>query len=195
MAHLADQFPDVTTAERVLTFDASTAHTTNGAAPAASEPRAGLFAQRPETVTWVSGGARLQQTGFLGRDFLIRDEPTPLAWRLTGEEGEFLGYPCQKAVATRDSTAIEAWFTPQIAAPVGPETYGGLPGLILVLTDGPRSFVAQEVTLGPLPDGALEAPDRGRAVTREEYDRIVREKVDELGAQPGAGGVRVIRMN
>ena len=195
MAHLADQFPSVVTTERVLRFRGSTALTTDAPTPASPEPQRGVVVRRPETVTHVADGARLQQIEFLGRTFLVRDEAPRLAWRLTGEEGEFLGYPCQKAVATRDSATVEAWFTPQIPASVGPEAYGGLPGLILVVTDGARTFAAQEVTLGPLSEGALAAPDRGRAVTREEYARIVREKMDELGAETGAGGVRVIRMN
>ena len=195
MAHLADQFASALTAERVLSFDGSTALTQNAPALELSEPESRHVVQRPETLTWVSGGERLEQTEFLGRTFLVRDASLRLEWRLTGEAAEFLGYPCQKAVATRDSVTVEAWFTPQIPVSVGPEAYGGLPGLILVLTDGQRSFVAQEVALGPLPDGALAPPERGRAVTREEYGRIVREKMDELDAESGAGGVRIIRMN
>ena len=195
MAHLADQFPSVVTAERVLRFSGAIALTTSAPTTDDAEPQRGVVVRRPETVTWVADGARLQQLEFLGRTFLIRDEAPRLAWRLTGEEGEFLGYPCQKAIATRDSAVVEAWFTPQIPASVGPEAYGGLPGLILILTDGTRTFAAQEVALGPLPAGALAAPDRGRAVTREEYARIVREKMDEMGAETGAGGVRIIRMN
>ena len=194
LAHLADQFPRLLTADRVLSFDATTALTRDAPRRETSAPgNAQMVVRRPESVTWVSGGDRLEQTELLGRSFLIRDEAPRLMWRLTGETAEFLGYPCQKALATRDSVTVEAWFTLQIPAPVGPEAYGGLPGLILVLTDGPRSFVAREVRLGPLPDAALEPPTRGRAVTRQEYARIVREKMEELGAE--SGGVRVIRMN
>ena len=197
MAHLADQFPGVTTAEQILLFDGPTALAKPAPRHEADAPRSGMVIRRSETVTYVDADVRLQQTEFLGRTFLIRDTAPRFAWRLTDEQSEFLGYPCQKAVAVRDSTTFEAWFTPQIPASVGPDGHGGLPGLILVLTqgDGRRTFVAQEVSLDPLPDGAIEPPDRGRAVTREAYDQIVEEKLEELGGESGSGSVRVIRVN
>ena len=197
MVHLADQFASVLTVERVLSFGGPAAVTRSVPATDRPERRSGPVFRRSaaETVTWVSDGERIEQTEFLGRTFLIRDASPQLEWRLTEETAEFLGYPCQKAVATRDSVTVEAWFTTQIPVSVGPEGYGGLPGLILVLRDGPRSFIAQEVALGTLPDDALAPPTRGRAVTREEYAQIVREKMDELGVEPGAGGVRIIRAN
>lgn len=195
MAHLASQLSGALTAERVLSFDGATALTRDAPVPEPADTGSRIVMRSPGTVTWVSDGRRLEQTEFLGRTFLVRDSVPGLEWRLTGEAAEFLGYPCQRAVATRDTVTVEAWFTPQIPVSVGPEAYGGLPGLILVLTDGPRSFVAQEVTLGPPAEGALAPPDRGRPVTREEYARIVRERLEEMGAEPGAGGVRIIRMN
>ena len=96
----------------------------------------------------------------------------PLPWRLTAERSTFLGYDCQKAVATQDSTTYEAWFTTQILASVGPEHYGGLPGAILVLTrdEGQKTYVATAVSLEPVDPQMIAPPTQGQRVTQEERD-------------------------
>lgn len=205
MARLRDQMPSERTAQKSLYFD--------GTATLTRE-----LPREDEDQTIEDGGNRIvfrsrvspdvlhvdydawattEQKDFLGRTFLIDGEPREWAWRLTDERSEFLGYLCQKAVAERDSTTIEAWFTPEIPVSVGPEHYHGLPGLILVLTedDGRRTFTAESVELAPLADGALTPPADGRRVTREEYDRIVEEKMAEMEAEMGSGRGIIIRKN
>lgn len=149
--------------------------------------------QNEEIYTDLDAGVRLEKRDFMGRTFLIKDTPSSLKWRLTDERSEFLGYLCQKAVAQRDSLTVEAWFTPQIPVSVGPGLYGGLPGLILVLTEGEgtRTYTAKEVSLGALAEGSLTPPDKGKEVTRAAYDEIVREKMKEMGAERGAGGFQI----
>ena len=155
--------------------------------------------EAPENETYVNfdEGQLIQKEDFLGRTFLITGETSTLAWRLTDERSEFLGYMAQKATAVRDSTTIEAWFTPEIPVPAGPGRYGGLPGLILVLNlnDGQTTYVANELTLAPL-DEALVPPKKGKKVTREEFNTIVDEKKKEMEADGrGSGNVFIIRGN
>ncbi|MGY6560115.1 MAG: GLPGLI family protein [Nitritalea sp.] len=80
--------------------------------------------------------------------------PEPLPWQLTKETKEILGYSCQKAIlpnefgfTDQDSGDIIAWFTPEIEAPLGPNRYTGLPGLILeisyTLDSGYRTLVTE----------------------------------------------------
>ncbi len=154
----------------------------------------------PENETYVNfdEGQLIQKEDFLGRTFLITGETSTLAWRLTDERSEFLGYLSQKATAVHDSTTIEAWFTPEIPVPAGPARYGGLPGLILVLTlnDGQTTFVAQELSLAPLDEAVLVPPKKGKKVTREEFETIVEEKMKEMKADgKGEGNVFIIRGN
>jgi GLPGLI family protein len=150
-----------------------------------------------ETYTDHDEHVQIERRDFLDRTFLITGTPPELAWRLTDERAEFLGYVSQKAVATTAGGAsVEAWFTPEIPAPVGPAGYGGLPGLILVLSegDGRRTFVAKEVSLEPLAEGTLQAPTRGRQVTREAFEAIVEERMRELGAERGRGAAVRMRI-
>ena len=127
-------------------------------------------------------GTRIETREFLGRTFRVLDERESLDWRMTTEQAMHLGYPVMKATAEQDSTKVEAWFTPQIPIQGGPASYGGLPGMILLLSldDGKTQYQATEVALEELEAGLIAAPDEGREVSREEFDEIVAEKMEEI---------------
>ena len=117
---------------------------------------------------------------FLGRTFRIPGERPAIAWKLTGEAASFLGYPVYQAIATQDSTSLEAWFTPDIPVSAGPAQYGGLPGLILTLAVDSNRVVYTATVVDTTPVATLKAPSEGSKVTRAEYDKIVAEKQEEL---------------
>ena len=116
------------------------------------------------------------------RKFLITGIRPEYRWRLTGEQSELLGYVVHKATAVQDSSHIEAWFTPEIPVQGGPGPYGGLPGMILSVSvnNGHTVYSATEVNLRPVEEGVIIAPEDGEAVSREEYEEIVAEKLKEL---------------
>ncbi|NNE34401.1 MAG: GLPGLI family protein, partial [Rhodothermales bacterium] len=149
------------------------------------------FQERENNSTFVDFDTEeaIQRREFLDRVFLIDGAPKP-EWRLTSDESEFLGYLSHRAVATVDSTLVEAWFTTEIPVPAGPDDFYGLPGLILVLTtdEGNRSYVATDVSLRQVDPGLIVAPTDGKKVTRQEYDRIVEEKRAEMQTQRRARG-------
>jgi GLPGLI family protein len=121
---------------------------------------------------------------FMGRTFLIPGTQPSYEWKLSGEQSEFLGYTTQKATAVHDSTAIEAWFASEIPISAGPGLFGGLPGMILVVSvnDGHTVYSATEVNLTAVEDGVIKPPDDGNQVSRDEYEEIVAEKLEELEA-------------
>ena len=205
LASMRDQLPSSQTSQRLLLFDGSTSlmkPAPKKDEPASFEPARSrvVFRTSDEDALYIDrdAGTSVHRRDFLGRTFLIEGELVPPAWRLTDEQAEFLGYPCFKAVLQRDSTTTEAWFTPEIPVSAGPEHYGGLPGLILVLSenDGRRTFAATEVSLAAPADGAIAAPTEGRRVSKEAYERIVREKMEEMGIdRRGGRGGMIIRRN
>jgi len=142
--------------------------------------------------TDLGSGAVVENRTFLGRTFLIRGERPEIAWRLTGEQSQFAGHMVMKALATIDSTEVEAWFTPQIPIPAGPGEYGGLPGLILSLSvdNGRILYSATAVKLNPVDEGAIRPPTQGQEVSREEYEQIVEERLEELRSLRGVRGNR-----
>ena len=141
---------------------------------------------------WVSyaEGAAVETREFFGRDFRVSGAPPTYAWRLTSEQAEHLGHMVIKATAQQDGTSIEAWFTPEIPVSGGPGAYGGLPGMILVLSldGGQAQYFATEIVLGEVDAGLIRAPEDGDDVSREEYEAIVEDKLDELEQLYGRGG-------
>ena len=138
-------------------------------------------------------GTLIETREFLGRTFRVSEERPSLNWRMTTEQAMHLGYPVMKATAEHDSTQVEAWFTPQIPVQGGPASYGGLPGMILLLSldDGQTQYQATEVALEELEAGLIHPPDEGREVSREEFDKIVADKMEELTRTRGRG-IRII---
>ena len=135
-----------------------------------------------EAHTRYDEGTIVEARELLGRSFIIADERPSYEWKLTSEQAEFLGYVVQKATAVQDSSTIEAWFTTQIPVQGGPATFGGLPGMILVVSidDGQTQYTATGISMGPIAEGVITRPTEGDEVTREEYEQILAEKLEEL---------------
>ena len=127
-------------------------------------------------------GITVETREFMGRTFRIAGRQPAYEWKLTSEQAEHLGRLVLKATAQHDSTAIEAWFTPEIPVQGGPASFGGLPGMILVLSlnDGHTQYFATEIDLEGVGQGLIRMPEDGDEVSRQEYEVIVAEKLDEL---------------
>jgi GLPGLI family protein len=84
---------------------------------------------------------------------------------------------------------VTAWYTPQIPVSTGPDTYYGLPGLILELNAGRTVMLCTEVAISTKEALEIEAPRKGEEVSRDEYNKIVKVKTEELKARfQGRGG-------
>jgi GLPGLI family protein len=83
---------------------------------------------------------------------------------------------------------ITAWYTPQIPVSQGPGEFFGLPGLILEVHADRTSILCSRIVLNPREPEVIRRPNRGQKVTMEEYQQIVKEKVEEM--QEMYGGQR-----
>lgn len=134
--------------------------------------------------TDLADGSYIEVREFLGRTFRIPGERPTYAWKLTGQQATFLGHPVFQATAQQDSTSLEAWFTPDIPISAGPAQYGGLPGLILTLAVDSNRIVYTATAIDTTTAvGQIKEPSDGSKVTRAEYDKIVKEKMDEIAKQ------------
>jgi GLPGLI family protein len=79
--------------------------------------------------------------------------------------------------------SITAWYTPQVPVSAGPDTYWGLPGLILELSAGRTTMLCTEITINPDDAIAIKTPTKGKKVNRDEYNKIVKEKTEEIRNQ------------
>ncbi|MGC4130584.1 MAG: GLPGLI family protein [Bergeyella sp.] len=61
-------------------------------------------------------------------------------WKLENESKEILGYKCKKATTYFRGRNYVAWYTEKIPISNGPYKFGGLPGLILELSDVKLNF-------------------------------------------------------
>lgn len=147
---------------------------------------------RPQNVLYrdLDNDKVVESREFMGRNFLIKDDVKSQKWKLTGEKKKILDYNCQKAILVDSTKNVVAWFTTDIPVPAGPETYNGLPGMILELDmdKGKRTYVATKAEFKSPEKDAIKAPAKGKECTRAEYDAIVAEKMKEMNAENGGGG-------
>ncbi|HZH70490.1 MAG TPA: GLPGLI family protein [Flavobacteriaceae bacterium] len=120
-----------------------------------------------------------KKTSF-GKKFIIESKMTDYNWELTSECKEINGYESYKAVTKlkdldreggyRDIDIV-VWFTPQIPLSLGPEGYGGLPGLILEKCQGGICLTIKKIKSK---ENVITFPN-GKRTDREEYYKILEE--------------------
>jgi GLPGLI family protein len=117
---------------------------------------------------------------FMTRDFRVKDSLESPAWKLQPERRKIAGYVCMKATAKLDGDAVTAWFTPEIPISAGPAEYFGVPGLVLAVERLDETiFLATTVELSPPDPKLLVPPAEGKLFDPEEFEQIVKEKVEE----------------
>lgn len=77
-------------------------------------------------------------------------------------------------------TEIEAWYAPQIPVSHGPGEYWGLPGLILEVSAGNTTMLCSKIVMNPKEKIKIEAPDRGKQITKSEYKTTISGKMQEM---------------
>lgn len=89
-------------------------------------------------------------------------------------------------------TTITAWYTPEIPVNQGPESYWGLPGLILEVNDGKTTILCSKIVLNAKDKAEIKAPNKGKTVSQKEYDEIVIKKMEEMSEMnQGRGGMQM----
>ena len=78
--------------------------------------------------------ASVSQKNVFEKTFLIQDSTRSIHWKITDEKRTIAGFECRRANAVvMDSIYIVAYYTDEIITPGGPESFSGLPGMILGL--------------------------------------------------------------
>ncbi|MEP7094560.1 MAG: GLPGLI family protein [Flavobacterium sp.] len=75
---------------------------------------------------------------------------------------------------------ITAWYSPEIPINQGPESYWGLPGLILEINDGTTTILCSKIVLNAKEKVAIKAPTKGKEISQKEYDETVIKKMKEF---------------
>lgn len=137
------------------------------------------------------------QEDFMQRKFLVEREMSSAQWKLTGQQKVILGYPCMEAVKKDSLQTIVAWFTSAIPVATGPAQFTGLPGLVLQVNINDGEQVITATSIADTTDASyIKKPKEGKKVTAEQFDKIVADKMKEMGMEDhGAGGTIIIKMD
>jgi len=116
------------------------------------------------------------QKEIYGDLFIVKDSTRKITWRLTGETQEVAGYTCRRANGIiLDSVYLVAFYTDKIWFSGGPESFTGLPGMILKLAIPYENVVwtATKVTEQTIPPATLIPPKKGTSIgPKALYDKL-----------------------
>lgn len=108
--------------------------------------------------------------------FLVKDSTRKINWKLTSEMRDIAGYECRRANAIiMDSIYVVAFYTDKIPVSGGPESFTGLPGMILgvALPHDNITWFAKTVTDKSIPSTEIKIPVKGKATDRKGlYDTL-----------------------
>ncbi len=139
----------------------------------------------------IENSKTVEKREFMTRVFLIENDIKQGEWKITGDQKVILDYPCMQAVQENDEgKKTFAWFTPSIPIATGPSGYIGLPGLVLQveMEDGDHTLTALSIDFSEIDKKLLVKPKKGKKVSQEEFDKIVADKMEEMGAEHKEGG-------
>jgi GLPGLI family protein len=83
---------------------------------------------------------------------------------------------------------VVAWYTPQIPINQGPDDFWGLPGLILEVNADTTTILCTKIVMNPEEKEDLNKPEKGDEVTQEEYNAIIKKKMEEMREMYGGRG-------
>ena len=152
----------------------------------------------------IQDNSLVQEQEFYGKKFLVKDKLQEINWTM-GAESKLIGqYMCFKATASIPTddlswydfswgnlnenneekaveyTQVEAWYTLQIPLRHGPAEYWDLPGLILEVSAGNTTMLCSQIVLNPKDGVDIKIPEKGKEVTKNEYQEIVVGKMLEM---------------
>lgn len=119
-----------------------------------------------------------------GGNFQYQEESPNMKWEIKSDTLTILSYLCQKAVTVFRGRVYEAWFTTGIPINNGPWKFGGLPGLILKVSDIKQYFVFECIGLERIKDVELiKLYDlKYTPISRAKLNKLYKELHDDEGA-------------
>jgi GLPGLI family protein len=109
--------------------------------------------------------------------YLVYSDTSDIVWEITKETKKVDDFLCFKATTKiRDKHLtkgiiekdVVAWFCPEIPLSLGPNNYGGLPGLIMELNEGLLTYYVKNLNLEPDFEIDIEKP-KGNLMSQKDY--------------------------
>jgi GLPGLI family protein len=118
--------------------------------------------------TNLTDSMSIAQKNVFEQTFLLHDSTRKIRWKITDETRNIAGFNCRRANAlVMDSIYVVAYYTDQIITTGGPESFNGLPGMILglALPHEHITWFATKVYTENITDAQLVAPTKGKKTT------------------------------
>ncbi|MDP3393987.1 GLPGLI family protein [Sediminibacterium sp.] len=131
-------------------------------------------------------GISISQKEVFENTYLIKDSSRSWEWKIADETREIAGFECRKAVTKIcDSVYVVAFYTDQIPVSAGPESFGGLPGMILGLAV-PRlntTWFATKLELAAPTVNELNVKQKGKQVGRAQLTTELSKALKDWGKE------------
>lgn len=135
-------------------------------------------------VTNMNSQIRLSYKAVFEQKFIVADSLKQTEWRITDETRTIAGIDCRKAVTVIcDSVYVVAFYADEIPVSGGPESFGGLPGMILGLAI-PRLYTtwfATKVSLKEPVDKDFEVTAKGQKSDMNKLRSILKASMKDWG--------------
>jgi GLPGLI family protein len=118
--------------------------------------------------------------------FLVEDTLRRIKWKITDETRPIAGFNCRRANALiMDSIYVVAFYTDEILTTGGPESFSGLPGMILgvALPHDHITWFATKVEATPVSEGQVAAPLKGKSVNNPGLLETIQKSLKDWGKQ------------
>jgi GLPGLI family protein len=143
-----------------------------------------MVKQNNTTFTDLSTHSFISQKSVFEETFLAKDSTRKIRWKITDETREIAGFTCRRANALiLDTVYVVAFYTDKIPVSGGPESFTGLPGMILglALPHENITWFATKVTDITVDPKALAPPKKGKPVNNKQLHDILMNAMKDWG--------------
>jgi len=141
-----------------------------------------MVTQNNQIFTDFETGTFVDQKSVFEETFLVKDSTRKIKWKITDETRDIAGFTCRRANAViLDSIYVVAFYTEKIPVTGGPESFTGLPGMILgvALPHENISWFATKVTEKVVDEKTLTPPKKGKVTDarglRQTLDKVMKD--------------------
>jgi GLPGLI family protein len=136
------------------------------------------------TYTDLEQQQTISQKNVFESIFLIQDSLRKIEWRITNDSRTIAGIECRKAIGKiMDSVYVIAFYTDIIQCSSGPESFTGLPGMILGIAV-PRintTWFATKIQLIDIKETDLQIPKKGKKANYQELYLQLKKATSDWG--------------
>lgn len=126
----------------------------------------------------------ISQKTVFDNTFNVQDSVRKIDWKITPDTRTIAGIECRKATAViMDTVFVVAFYAEQIVTSGGPESFAGLPGMILGLVV-PRlntTWFATKIEMIDVKEAMLTPPKKGKKTTSNDLKTLLKPSMKDWG--------------